>query len=74
MLQCNELVESIAKCLIANEIVKSTNMKDNLLLNKGLSVDFVPLPHCFVMLPHTLFKHFDLHPLFRAVRDKATPP
>jgi hypothetical protein len=42
--------ESIAKCSIANEIVKLTNLKDNLLLSEDLSIDFVPLPHCFVPL------------------------
>jgi hypothetical protein len=36
--------ESIAKCSIANEIVKSTNLKDNLLLSEGMSVEVIPLP------------------------------
>jgi hypothetical protein len=79
--------ESIAKCSIENEIVKSTNLKDNLLLSEGLSVEVVRLPHCFVPLPldfipplhffiplpQTLLMHFDLKPVFRAVRDEATP-
>jgi hypothetical protein len=74
--------------LIANEIVKSTNLKDNLLLSEGLSVEVVPLPHCFISLPldfippphffiplpQTLLKHFNLEPVFRAARDEATPP
>jgi hypothetical protein len=36
--------ESIAKCLIENKIVKSTNLKDNLVLSECLSVEVVPLP------------------------------
>jgi hypothetical protein len=36
--------ESIAKCLIVNEIVKWSNLKYYLLLNKGLSVEVVPPP------------------------------
>jgi hypothetical protein len=74
--------------LIANEIVKSTNLKNNLLLSEGLSVEVIPLYHCFVLLPldfipppHffiplpvTLLKHFDLEPVFRVARDEATPP
>jgi hypothetical protein len=44
--------KSIAMCSIANEIVKSTNLKDNLLLSEGLSVEVVPMPHCLVPLPH----------------------
>jgi hypothetical protein len=73
---------------IVNEIVKSTNLKDNLLLSEGLSVEVIPLPHCFVplpldfvpppyffvLLPQTLLKHFDLESVFRATRDIATPP
>jgi hypothetical protein len=52
MLQCNELIfESIAKCSIENEIVKSTNLKGNLLLSESLSVEVIPLPHCIVLLP-----------------------
>jgi hypothetical protein len=43
--------ESIAKCSIENEIVKSTNLKDNLLLKEGMSVEVVSLPHCIVLLP-----------------------
>jgi hypothetical protein len=80
--------ESIAKCSIANEIVKSTNVKDNLMLSKGLSVEVIPLPHCFILLPldfipllhffiklpQTLLKPFNLELVFRAARDKATPP
>jgi hypothetical protein len=68
--------ESITKCSIANEIVKWTNLKDCLLLSKGLSIEpycFIPPPHFFVPLPHTLLKHFDLGPVFCTVRDKATP-
>jgi hypothetical protein len=77
-----------AKCTTANEIVKSTNLKDNLLLSKGLSIEVVPLSHCFIplplyfippphffiSLPQTLLKHFDLKSFFWAVRDEATPP
>jgi hypothetical protein len=80
--------ESIPKYSIANEIVKSTNPKDNLLLREGLSIEvvtlphyFIPLPlefnpppHFFVLLPPTFLKHFDLKPVFRAARDNATPP
>jgi hypothetical protein len=44
--------ESIAKWSIANEIVKSTNLKDRLLLSEGLSIEVIPLPHCFVSPPH----------------------
>jgi hypothetical protein len=72
--------ESIAKWSIANEIVKSTNLKDRLLLSEGLSIEVIPLPHCFispshffVLLPQTLLKHFNLEPVFRAVRDEGTP-
>jgi hypothetical protein len=43
--------ESIAKCSIENEIVKSTNLKDNLLLSEGLSVEVIPLPHYIVLMP-----------------------
>jgi hypothetical protein len=43
--------ESIAKCLIENKIVKSTNLRDNLLLSECLSVEVIPLPHCIVLLP-----------------------
>jgi hypothetical protein len=46
--------ESIAKCSIENEIVKSTNLKDNLLLSEGLSVEVIPLPHCIILLPLAL--------------------
>jgi hypothetical protein len=42
--------KSIAKCSIANEIVKSTKLKDNLLLSEGLSVEVIPLPYCFILL------------------------
>jgi hypothetical protein len=65
--------ESIAKCSIVNEIVKSTNQNYRLLLSNGLSVELIPLPHCFIMLPQTLLKHFDLEPVFRAVKDEVTP-
>jgi hypothetical protein len=72
--------ESIAKCSIANEIVKSTNLKDRLLLSQGLSIEVILLPHCFVLpshffvpLPQTLLKHFNLESVFRAVRDEGTP-
>jgi hypothetical protein len=71
--------ESI-KCSIANKIVKSTNLKDRLLLSEGLSIEVIPLPHCFVSPSHffipllqTLLKHFNLEPVFRAVRDEGTP-
>jgi hypothetical protein len=81
-------IESIAKCSIENEIVKSTNLKDNLLPSEGLSVEVIPWPHCivllpllsippphfFIPLPQNLLKHFDLLSFFRAVRDEATPP
>jgi hypothetical protein len=40
-----------AKCSIANEIVKSTNLKNNLLLSEGMSIEVIPLPHCFIPLP-----------------------
>jgi hypothetical protein len=43
--------ESIAKCSIENKIVKSTNMKDNLLLSEDLSIEVILLPHCIVFLP-----------------------
>jgi hypothetical protein len=43
--------ENIAKCSIKNKIVKSTNLKNNLLLSEGLSIEVIPLPHCFVPLP-----------------------
>jgi hypothetical protein len=80
--------ESIVKCSIENEIVKSTNLMDNLLLSEGLSIEVIPLPHCivllpldfiplpllFVPLPQSLLKHFNLLPFFRAARDDATPP
>jgi hypothetical protein len=63
-----------------NEIVNSTNLKYCLLLSEGLSIELVPLPHCFIPPPHffiplpqTLLKHFDLEPIFRATRDEATP-
>jgi hypothetical protein len=36
---------------IANEIVKLTNLKDKLLLGKGLGVVAVPLYHCFILRP-----------------------
>jgi hypothetical protein len=72
--------ESIAKCSLANEIVKSTNLKDHLLLSEGLSVEIIPLPHCFISPPHffvslpqTLLKHFNLKPVFQAARDEGTP-
>jgi hypothetical protein len=44
--------ESIAKCSIANEIIKWTNLKDHLLLSEGLSIELILLPHCFVPPPH----------------------
>jgi hypothetical protein len=80
--------KSIAKCSIENKIVKSTNLKDNLLLSEDLSVevvplphyivllplDFIPLPHFFIVLPQSLLKHFDLLSFFRAARDETTPP
>jgi hypothetical protein len=61
-------------CLIANEIVKLTNMKGKMLLGEGLSVvvsplshcfilhplEFVPLPLLFVLLPQSLLELFDL--------------
>jgi hypothetical protein len=43
--------ESITKCSIMNEIVKPTNLKDNLLLSEGLTVEVIPLPHCLVSFP-----------------------
>jgi hypothetical protein len=71
---------SIAKYSIGNEIVKWTNLKDRLLLSKGLSIEVVPLPHCFIQPPHffvplsqTLLKHFDLKLVFQVVRDEGTP-
>jgi hypothetical protein len=36
---------------IANEIVKLTNLKDKLLLGKGLGVVVIPLFHCFILRP-----------------------
>jgi hypothetical protein len=87
MLQCNELVfESIAKFLIVNEIINSTNLKHRMLLSEGLRVVLIPLPHYFIPLPHfiisppdffiplpqTLLEHFDLEPFFQVARDKAT--
>jgi hypothetical protein len=44
--------ESIAKCSIANKIVKWANMKDCLLLSEGRHVEVIPLSHFFVPLPH----------------------
>jgi hypothetical protein len=58
--------ESIAKCSIVNEIIKLTNLKDCLLLSKGLRV-------VLILLPQTLLEHFDLELFFRATRDEATP-
>jgi hypothetical protein len=62
-----------------NEIVKSTNLKYNLLLSKGLSVevvplslDFIPPLHFLILLPQTLLKHFDLESIFQAT--KLLPP
>jgi hypothetical protein len=67
--------------LITNEIVKSTYLKDKLLLGEGLGVvllshcfilrplEFVPLPLLFTPLPQSLLELFDL----RLVRDEATP-
>jgi hypothetical protein len=60
--------------LIANEIVKLTNMKGKMLLDEGLGVvvgplshcfilhplKFVPLPLLFVLLPQSLLELFDL--------------
>jgi hypothetical protein len=43
--------ESIAKCSIENKIVKSSNLKDNLLLSEGLNIQVIPLPHCIVLPP-----------------------
>jgi hypothetical protein len=53
-----------AKCSIVNEIVKSTNLKDTLLLSEGPSVEVIPLPHCFVPLPldFILPPHFFIAP------------
>jgi hypothetical protein len=63
--------ESIVMRLIVNEIVKSTKLKDNLLLSKGLSIEVIPLPHYFIPPPHffiplpqILLKHFDLESVF----------
>jgi hypothetical protein len=33
-------------------------MKDRLLLSKGMSVEVVPLPHCFIPPPHFSSHHF----------------
>jgi hypothetical protein len=65
--------EIIAKCSIVNEIIKWTNLEDQMMLSKGLSVEVVPPPHFFVPLPQTLLKHFNLGSVFRAVRDEGTP-
>jgi hypothetical protein len=79
--------KTIAKCSIENKIVKSTNLKDNLLLSEDLSVevgplphyivllplDFIPLPHFFIVLPQSLLKNFDFLSFFRAARDETTP-
>jgi hypothetical protein len=72
--------ESIAKCSIVNEIVKSTNLKLRLLLSEDLRVVLIPLPHCFIPLPYffvplpqTLLEYFDLEPFFWVARDEATP-
>jgi hypothetical protein len=40
-----------------NKIVKSTNLKDNLLLSECLSIEVIPLPHCIVLL------HLNIAPL-----------
>jgi hypothetical protein len=55
-------------------------MKYRLLLSEGLSVEVVPLPNCFISLPHffvplleTLLKHFDLEAVFQVARDEDTP-
>jgi hypothetical protein len=70
-------------CSIVNEIVKLTNLKDKLLLGKGLGVVVVPLSHCFILrplefiplpllfvpLPQSHLELFDL----RLTRDDATP-
>jgi hypothetical protein len=37
--------------LIANEIVKLTNLKDKLLLGEGLDIVVIPLSHCFILRP-----------------------
>jgi hypothetical protein len=73
--------ENIAKCSIVNEIVKSTNLKNNMLLSEGLSIEVIPLPLDFIRPPHffvsllwTLLKHFGLEPVFQVARDEATPP
>jgi hypothetical protein len=61
-------------CSIANEIVKLTNLKDKLLLGKGLGIvvislshcfilcplEFIPLPLLFILLPQSLIELFDL--------------
>jgi hypothetical protein len=65
--------DSIAKCSIANKIVKPTNLKHHLLLSEGLSVELILPPHFFVPPPQTLLKHFDLELVFWAARDEATP-
>jgi hypothetical protein len=36
---------------IANEIVKLTNLKDNVLLGDGLGIVVIPLSHCFILRP-----------------------
>jgi hypothetical protein len=66
--------ENIAKRSIANGIVKSTNLKDRLLLSEDRCIEIISLPHCFVLLPKSLLKLSDLLPVFRAVRDEPTPP
>jgi hypothetical protein len=38
-------------CSIVNEIVKLTNLKDKLLLGKGLGVVVFPLSHRFILCP-----------------------
>jgi hypothetical protein len=37
--------------LIANEIVKLTNLTDKLLLDEGMRVVVVLLAHCFILRP-----------------------
>jgi hypothetical protein len=37
--------------LIANEIVKLTNLTDKLLLDEGMRVVVVLLSHCFILRP-----------------------
>jgi hypothetical protein len=36
---------------IANEIVKLTNLKDNVLLGDGVGIVVIPLSHCFILRP-----------------------